>query len=173
MKVILMGYMGSGKSVIGRLLSNTLTYDFIDLDAYIEMKEDMTIPEIFERKGEVYFRKKEYDHLKELLSSKDDFVLSLGGGTPCYGNNLEIIKNSIDSSIFYLKASVQTLFERLVPEKENRPLISQIDTKEELIDYLNKHLFERGFYYNQADFVINVDGKNKQDVIEEVVLNLF
>jgi len=168
-----MGYMGSGKSVIGRLLSNTMSYEFIDLDDYIERSENMTIPELFERKGEVYFRKKEYEHLNQLVSSKNDFVLSLGGGTPCYGNNLDIIKNSKDNSSFYLKASVQTLFERLVSEKDNRPLIKHIDTKEGLIDYLSKHLFERNFYYNEADIIINVDGKSKQDVIEEIVLNLF
>jgi len=92
--------MGSGKSTIGRLLANKLNYDFIDLDDFIESNEQMEIPMIFESKGEVYFRKKEFEYLKQILANKDKFVLATGGGTPCYGGNMSAMleaTSTIDS----------------------------------------------------------------------------
>src|SRR5690606_29853098 len=93
MKIILLGYMGSGKTGVGRLLAEKLKLPFLDLDHEIIRLEGRNIPEIFETSGEIYFRKKETDTLK-LLLEKDhqNVVLSVGGGTPCYGNNMNLLK---------------------------------------------------------------------------------
>ena len=84
MKIVLLGYMASGKSTIGREISKKLDMKFIDLDDYISKREKRSISEIFKVEGEIYFRKIESSYLGEILNSKDSFILSLGGGTPCY-----------------------------------------------------------------------------------------
>jgi Shikimate kinase len=87
--IFLIGYMGSGKSVIGRNLSKSISYTFYDLDNFITTKERLTINEIFEQKKELYFRKIEREYLKELINKDEEKVISLGGGTPCYDNNMK------------------------------------------------------------------------------------
>ena len=94
MKIVLSGYMASGKSAVGQQLSDKLNIKFIDLDFYIETGEAASITSIFKTKGEIYFRKKESEYLQELLDLNNDCIISLGGGTPCYGNNMELIKNN-------------------------------------------------------------------------------
>jgi len=173
MKVILMGYMGSGKSTIGKILASSLNCTSIDLDDYIVEKEKLDIPEIFRTKGEIYFRKKELQYLKQILQSKSKLVVSLGGGTPCYGANMDIILNSEDSTSFYLKASINTLASRLFEGRANRPLISHLESIESLQEYIGKHLFERGYYYNQSQFTIDIDRKTEKDIVEEIVFSLF
>lgn len=172
MTVILIGYMGSGKSTIGQMLSKVLKFDFVDLDAYIEEKEGQSIPEVFNTKGEIYFRKKENQYLKEVVN-RTMTVISLGGGTPCYGNNMEVIVSSEDAMSIYLKASIPTLVERLIKDKNNRPLISHLNTELELTEFIGKHIFERSFYYSQANTTITVDDKSIKEIVEEIVLELF
>lgn len=167
-----MGYMGSGKSTIARLLSERTCFAHCDLDKYIEKKEKSSISTIFHSKGEIYFRKKEALYLEEILSKYDKSIISIGGGTPCYGDNLEIIKSSATVSV-YLSASVETLTERLFKDKENRPLIQHLATIELLNDFVRKHLFERSFYYNQADFVIKTDGLSVEEVVNVCFELLF
>lgn len=171
--VVLMGYMGSGKSSIASLLATTLNISPVDLDQYIEEKEQLSIPEIFKTKGEIYFRKKEADYLVELLQDPLTKVLSLGGGTPCFGNNIERVKSAPDTLSVYLTASIETLTLRLFNEKENRPLISHLKSKKELEDFIRKHLFERSYYYRQADFVIQTDGKTLKEIVEEIRTSLL
>ena len=91
MNVIILGYMGSGKSIIGRELSLKVNKKFIDLDSYIEEKEKDSISNIFQNNGDLYFRKQESKYLKEILNNNNDLVLSVGGGTPCYFNNLDLM----------------------------------------------------------------------------------
>lgn len=166
MKIVLVGYMGSGKSTIGSLLAGNLDYEFIDLDEYIESSEKMEIPKIFESKGEIYFRKKEFEYLNEILDTKDNFVLSTGGGTPCYGENMNAIMEAT-SNVFYLKISIAGLINRLIKEKEHRPLISNIPN-EELPDFIGKHLFERSYFYSQANHNLLCD----ENSMEELVLKI-
>lgn len=168
-----MGYMGSGKSSIASHLATTLNLPDIDLDQYIEEKEQRSIPEIFNTTGEIYFRKKEESYLRELLQDPKIKILSLGGGTPCFGNNMEYIKRTSNTSSVYLSASIQTLTERLFNEKENRPLISHLKSKKELEDFIRKHLFERSFYYRQADLVIQTDDKTPKEIVEEIRTRLL
>src|SRR6478672_3307948 len=158
MKVVLIGYMGSGKSVIAKKLANELQIPCLELDDLIEKKAGMPIKSLFSTKGELYFRKLEHGLFIEKMQSNADFVLSTGGGTPCYYNNYELLKND-DCISVYLKASVNTLYERLMAEKEKRPLLADLDN-EELKEYIAKHLFDRSFYYHQAKHILNVDDKS-------------
>jgi shikimate kinase len=167
MKIVLVGYMASGKSAIGRILSEKLNIQFIDLDSYIEDREQLSISKIFETKGEIYFRKKEGDCLHELLNLNESFVLALGGGTPCYGNNMDFIANK--SSSFYLKASIDTIFKRLKNETSQRPLVAAIGA-ENLKEYIAKHLFERAPYYERAHHTVLVNNKNVGQIIDEILL---
>ncbi len=173
MIVALMGYMGSGKSTIGKNLATILNYNFLDLDDYISDEENYSIPDLFKNKGEIYFRKKETYYLNEILSSKDNIVLALGGGTPCYGNNLDLLLKASSVRLFYLKLSLPHLVERLFQEKDNRPLISHLKTKEDLTEFIGKHLFERTQYYNQAANIVVSDYKSEKDIVEEILMALI
>ncbi|GGI57268.1 shikimate kinase [Winogradskyella haliclonae] len=173
MIIVLVGYMGSGKSTIGIELAKVLDYDFVDLDAVIAENENLSIPEIFSQKGEIYFRKKETHYLKDIISSKIKIVLSLGGGTPCYGNNMDLIMNNNSVESFYLKTSIPELLNRLWIEKQNRPLISHINSKENLTEYIGKHLFERSLFYSRSHHSIVTDGKMISEIVEQILLKLI
>lgn len=167
MKIILCGYMGSGKSVIGRILANNLNWSFVDLDDAIEAEEKITIPEIFSQKGELFFRKKENQVFKKLIEQQGNQVIALGGGTPCYGNNSKLLTKK-DVTSFYLKVNLEVLTERLFAEKENRPIIADQITKEKLNDFIRKHLFERQFYYLQSHHTVDCSHKNIATIAEEL-----
>ena len=172
MKIFLIGYMGSGKSTVGKLLSEELNYKFYDLDQEIENEYDMAISEIFARKGEIFFRKAERKMLEKLINLNEDAVVSLGGGTPCYGDNMELIKNADSVRSVYLKLNIQTLLERLQREKADRPVISHLETEELLEEFIRKHLFERGFYYNQSDKILDCNDKDPSEITRELVETL-
>lgn len=167
MKVILLGYMTSGKTAVGKLLAKKLFLPFIDLDSYISRKEGMTISDIFKEKGEIYFRKIEHQCLKELLDAPEKFVLSLGGGTPCYAGNMDIIKNDSSSTSVYLEASINTLVERLQKGKRRRPLVSEL-SDDKLIEFVAKHLFERRNFYQQAAHKVQVNDKSIATLVTEI-----
>lgn len=171
MIITLLGYMGCGKSTIGKELAQIMGYVFIDLDNYIETKEGKSITAIFNDKGEVYFRKKENEYLKEILDTKNKIVLSLGGGTPCYGNNMDLV-NSKTYSV-YLNLSVDKLTERLYAEKEHRPLISHLNTQNSLNEFIGIHLFERSPYYLKAHANIKTDNLTVKETISKVVACLY
>ena len=164
--------MGSGKTQVGNLLAQKKEQDFLDLDHVISEEENMAIPQIFESFGEIYFRKKETEVLKRLLDSDKTFVLALGGGTPCYGKNLQLIKDASKAKLIYLKTELQELKSRLLKEKDSRPLIKHLETPEVLEDFIRKHLFERSFYYNQSDLIISTDGKSPEEISEEILQSL-
>jgi len=166
--IILFGYMGVGKSFIGKKLSEELMIDFFDLDNYIEFHEKKSISNIFYEKGEVYFRSIENKYLESILNKNPKYIISTGGGTPCYSNNIELIKKNIYLKSFYLKSSSNQLTNRLFPEREKRPLISNIKSKKDLNSFISKHLFERNFFYNQADYVIDTEKKNISKILSEI-----
>ncbi|WP_179334684.1 shikimate kinase [Winogradskyella costae] len=172
MIIVLIGYMGSGKSTIGKELATALEYNFLDLDDYISDKEKRSVSEIFESKGEIYFRKKETEYLNEVLNSSENSVLALGGGTPCYGKNMDLIINNANVTSFYLKLSIPLLSKRLFTEREQRPLISHLNSETELLEFIGKHLFERNQYYSRSHITLNTDHKTKQDILEELVGHL-
>ncbi|MDT0646396.1 shikimate kinase [Zunongwangia sp. F260] len=172
MKIFLNGYMGAGKSLIGHKLSAVLNYNYVDLDDQIELIEQTDIQSIFKKRGELYFRNLENKVLRDILEKKEDMVVSLGGGTPCYGNNLDWIQRTAGTKTVYLKATVNTLRDRLFLEKVHRPVISHLQTKPELEEFLRKHLFERAYYYNQSDIIVNVDNRNPEQIARDIVEKL-
>ncbi len=173
MNIVLMGYMGSGKSLIGKKLAIEKKLDYLDLDDYIENQEKKSIKNIFKDRGEIYFRKKESFYLSEVLSGHSDTIISLGGGTPCFAGNLEIIKEKENTRSVYLHASLEELTKRLFKERAKRPLIAHLNTEDALKDFIRKHVFERSFYYNQADYKITTDLKNADQITEEIISLLF
>lgn len=158
--------MGSGKSHISKALSQKINFKLIDLDQQIILKHGKKISEIFEQRGEIFFRKEEKAILEEILSLPDNIVLSLGGGTPVYYDNIKLI-NSLSTSIF-LQASVGTLTERLLKQKSKRPLIARL-SDEELPEFVAKHLFERNSFYQQAHQIVATDHKTPEILVEEIL----
>ncbi|MDF0715384.1 shikimate kinase [Muricauda sp. 334s03] len=166
MKVVLLGYMASGKSTVGRLLARQLGMEFIDLDEYIEHDQKKSIKDIFSEKGEIFFRKLEHQMLKEVLEKDESIVLSTGGGTPCYGNNMDTILKQSEHSV-YLNLSIPKLVDRISKEKEDRPLVRNI-SDEELPEFIGKHLFERRPYYLQAKHILDCNDANAETVTENI-----
>jgi len=173
MKIVLLGYMASGKSSVGRLLANVLNYSCIDLDNYIESQEENTVQNIFQSQGEIYFRKQELHYLKKVLLQQDKMVFSLGGGTPCFGDNMKAINEADNTHSIYLKLSPESIANRILEDTQPRPLVDHIKEKEKLVEFIQKHLFERNFYYNQAKYTIAVDDKSLNQIVEEIVLKLL
>ncbi|MDG3583846.1 shikimate kinase [Galbibacter pacificus] len=162
MTIVLLGYMGSGKSTVGKILAKKQSLEFIDFDDYIVENEKLSIPEIFKQKGEIYFRKIEGNYLKQLLQDNKDAVISLGGGTPCFGNNMEYILKATPN-VFYLKLTAEKLVERLLPEKEQRPLVKDIPNAE-MLEFIRKHLFERNFFYLKSPNIISVNDELPEEI---------
>ncbi|ESU27041.1 shikimate kinase [Flavobacterium limnosediminis JC2902] len=161
-----MGYMGSGKSTIGKLLAEKTGIPFFDLDEMIEKNTQKTISELFFEMGEIQFRKLEHKTLIDFMAIHQYYVLSLGGGTPCYANNhLQLQKEDVVS--VYLKGSNGELINRLAPQKKHRPLIAH-QSDEELHEFIAKHLFDRSYFYHQSKHTVSVDGKNPDAVADEI-----
>jgi shikimate kinase len=156
-RIYLTGFMTSGKSTIGPITANVLGWDFFDLDSVIEDNEKTTIVNIFEKKGEQYFRDLETKTLKE-LSDKKNVVISLGGGTINSQENFSVIRET--GLLVYLKVSPEVLYRRL-KNKLNRPLFRDLvlekRPKKDFIERIQRILDEREVYYNQADLIINTD----------------
>jgi shikimate kinase len=154
MKIFLIGFMGSGKSVFGKRLARHLNLDFEDLDTLIEEKFKMSVPGIFSQFDESTFRNLETKVLHS-FTNQDNFILSCGGGTPCFNNNIDFI-NDLGISI-YIKMPVGALADRLSKSKTKRPLIH--DTPPELlIEKIRTLLEKREPIYSQAKII--VDGIN-------------
>ena len=166
-KIILLGYMGCGKSTIAQNLSKITNIPFLDLDKCIENKANLSINEIFEQFGEIHFRKLEHEMLLELLQSSENSIIGLGGGTPCYANNHELLKRDDVTSI-YLKASIDTLYNRLINNKSKRTLIANMN-EEEMREFIAKHLFDRSYYYNHAQHKVSVDNKAVDQTVQDIL----
>jgi shikimate kinase len=144
--------MGSGKTHWGTQIAKRLQIPFYDLDAVIVNNEGMNISEIFANKGEEYFRYIEKQTMEDLVSREENFVLSAGGGTPCFFNNIEFMKRS--GKVLWLNTSMEALNQRLMSEKMSRPLLRSI-TEADLRAYIIRKLSERKMYYEQADLMVH------------------
>jgi shikimate kinase len=149
-KIFLIGYMGSGKSTVGKKLAAKIGYEFIDLDKFIESEYKQTIPEIFATKGEKEFRAMEHNALKKLIE-KNNLVIACGGGTPCYYENIELMNNN--GVTVYIKMSADMLVSRLINAKVKRPLIEN-KTEKELHAFVNRQLEKREDIYHQAQYTV-------------------
>ncbi len=150
-RVFLIGYMGSGKSTIGKKLAKKMQYSFVDLDKYIEQKHSGCISDIFSQKGEDIFRKMEREALEELIAI-DNVVISLGGGTPCFFDNMKVIRENGVS--VYLKMPASALLQRLQNAKVERPLLKGLGENEKL-EFIEQQLGERENYYLGADLIFS------------------
>ena len=155
--------MGSGKTTVGRKLNQNLNIEFIDLDAFIEVKEGLKISEIFKQKGEIYFRKQESIWFNQLLSENKSLIISLGGGTPCYANNHLRLQDD-DVLSFYLKASIGTLVNHL-KQSINRPLLDNID---DLNSFVAQHVFERSYFYDFSKYKVNITNRRVDDICLQI-----
>ena len=150
MRIYLIGYMGSGKSTLGRRLSKYLQVQFVDMDTYIEERNYKTIPQIFEEEGEAEFRLKERKALEE-LSEFTDIVIATGGGAPCFFDNIELMNKS--GKTIYLNIDPDILDDRLINSKTERPLIKG-KSKKELVDFIDTTLRKRNEFYMKAKYQI-------------------
>ncbi len=151
MNIFLVGFMGSGKSTYGERLAKQMNIDFVDLDQLIEQRTGMSISTIFESQGEAYFRILERDMLRE-LGGKENQIISTGGGAPCYHDNMQWMKEH--GTTIHLKLETETLFKNLQSQQDSRPLIQGMD-EDELEDFIHTKMFERAYYYMQADIIID------------------
>ena len=151
MKIFLIGFMGSGKTTIGKKLANYLKYDFIDLDKLIESRAGMSIVNYFALHGEESFREMERDVLQNTLYP-ENVIIATGGGTPCYSDNMVWMNEN--GRVAYLSLPAKELASRLEHSKTDLPLIRHLKG-EELIEFISSKLEEREKFYNQARFVVS------------------
>ena len=160
--------MGSGKTTMGKALSKQTGMMFYDLDWYIESRMHTTVPKLFTERGEEAFRKIEYNMLHE-VAEFEDVIISCGGGTPCFFDNMDYLNQQGD--VVYLKASPDTLYQHLLMAKVERPLLKD-KTPDELIDYITGHLRERAPFYEKARYTFDVDVLDDYDKINTSVERL-
>lgn len=165
MKVFLIGFMGCGKTHWGKLLSEKLHFPFFDLDEKIVEQEGKEITHIFSEMGEEYFRMLEKDVLHILTESHETFVMACGGGTPCFFNNIDYMKKR--GTAVWINCSTECLYQRLLKEKERRPLIRAIPDAQ-LKSHIIKKSSDRKIFYQQADVIINEDDITLDYLIEQI-----
>lgn len=162
--IILVGYMCVGKTTVGRTLAKELGCTFYDLDWYIEERFHTKVSKIFAEKGEAHFRDLERRMLHE-AAEFENVVLSCGGGTPCFFDNMDYMNNV--GEVFYLKASPETILQHLAMSRGERPLLKN-KSSEELRTFVTEQLEQREPFYAKAQHVVNVDVLDSFDKIEVV-----
>ena len=162
-KIFLLGFMGSGKSTLGKKLAKKLEVSFFDLDNEIEKEAGITVFQIFEEKGEAYFRLLEQQILKQLIATDSVAVIALGGGTPCFYDNMKLV-NEAGTSV-YIKYNAGILCSRLINAKTARPLI-QNKSEQELKTFIENSLSERERFYLQSKFIVEGNNIKVEDLLE-------
>ena len=152
-RIIIVGYMGSGKTTVGKALSKDLGIPFYDLDWYIESRMRKTVAQIFAERGEEGFRKIEHNMLHE-VAEFENVIISCGGGTPCFFDNMDYMNGQGDT--VYLQASPDVLYNHLKMGKTERPLLKN-KTPEEMQVFIAEQLEKREPYYSKAKHTLNVD----------------
>ncbi|MBS7318857.1 shikimate kinase [Prevotella sp. P3-120] len=161
-RIILIGYMGSGKTTVGKALSKETGMMFYDLDWYIESRMRKTVAQIFAEKGEEGFRKIEHNMLHE-VAEFENVIISCGGGTPCFFDNIDYINQQ--GEVVYLKATPEVLYRHLLMGKVERPLIKN-KTPEELIAYITEQVAKREEFYNKARYTLDVSLMDNYEKIQ-------
>ena len=166
--ITLIGYMCAGKTTVGKPLARDLGLRFYDLDWYIEERFRKRVPQIFAEEGEDAFRRKEMNMLRE-VAEFEDIVLSCGGGTPCFYDNMAYL-NEVSTTV-YLKASPETLVEHIRLSKGERPLLKG-KSPEELLGFVTEQLAAREPYYSQAQYVVDINVLDSFDKIQLVIADI-
>ncbi|WP_069649471.1 shikimate kinase [Caloranaerobacter ferrireducens] len=164
--IVLIGFMGTGKTYIGKHISKKLNMEFYDTDSIIERDCECRISYIFEKYGESYFRKIESKVISK-ISKKENIVISTGGGIVLNKSNIEILKEK--GIIFLLDGNFNTIINNLYGNIEKRPLLKGTDWEKKAVELF---LRRKELYYNSADYIINIDNKNR-DVIAEEIINIY
>ena len=154
MRIFLIGFMGSGKTHWGKILSQQLALPYFDLDEVIVASEKKSVQQIFHDHGEEYFRVKEQEVLEALVEDHENVIISTGGGTPCFFNNIDFMKQH--GRVIWLNTAIDTLVERLLKQKQHRPLIKNISDAE-LRSFIIKKMQDRKMYYEQAHVMLHED----------------
>ena len=167
MKIFLIGYMGCGKSSLGRKIAKAANMQFVDMDSMIEQKEGASVSDIFAFAGEEYFRRTERNLIEELAQSEDDMVISTGGGVPTWQDNMERM-NSIGES-FYLCRSAKQIASRLSPHgRQKRPKLRGL-SDEELVEFMTRNMAEREPFYQKATHIVECADKSDDSLIEYIL----
>ena len=164
-RIILIGYMGAGKTTVGRQLALALGCSFYDLDWYIEMRYHRTVAQLFAERGEEGFRELEHNMLHE-VAEFENIVLSCGGGTPCFYDNMQYL--NAQGETIYLKVEPATLAQHLEMGKVERPLIKG-KTKEDLVRHIQESLQQREHFYLQAKHEVDVTLLDNYEKIKDSV----
>ena len=167
-RIILIGYMGAGKTTVGKALSKELNIPFYDLDWYIESRMRKTVAQIFAEKGEEGFRKIEHSMLHE-VAEFEDVIISCGGGTPCFFDNMDYLNQQ--GQVVYLKASPEVLYKHLLMGKVERPLLKG-KSPEELILFIKEQLEKREPFYTKARFTLDVSLMDNYEKIKITITKL-
>lgn len=164
-RIILIGYMGAGKTTVGKALAKALDIPFYDLDWYIESRMRKTVAQIFVEGGEEGFRKIEYNMLHE-VAEFEDIIISCGGGTPCFFDNMDYLNQQ--GQVVYLKAAPEVLYKHLMMGKGERPLLKN-KTPEELLHFIREQLEKREPFYSKAKYTLDV---SFMDSYEEIKISV-
>ena len=167
MRIILIGFMGVGKTTIGKIIAKKLKLNFVDMDNYIEKREGKSISKIFEEYGEQHFRELESESLKDLIKS-DNIVISTGGGIVTTKQNLEILKK--EKIVIFLDGNTQTILNHLSKEIDKRPLLSKSNNVENTISNLLNERYEK--YNSICDIKIDINEKNIEEVVSQILVNI-
>jgi len=162
-QIFLIGFMGAGKTTLGNKIAEKLGVSFIDIDQEIESLLGMTISSVFEKNGEEFFRTQESKMLLDVILSQKQAIVSVGGGLPCFNNNMELMNKS--GLTCYLKSPAEELYRRLKNSTINRPLLKELND-EELLRFIESKLLEREKYYNEAKLIVPTEDQYLDRIIE-------
>lgn len=160
MQIFLIGFSGCGKSTIGKELARVLGIGFTDVDKAISAEQNRTVSQLFAVRGEAEFRKLEHDKLLRIIADGGDYVVATGGGLPCFGGNMELIK----THAIYLRRSISSLIARLDLCKQSRPLVRNMDVAQ-LRRYVTDTLIKREEFYNEASYIVDCDGFSDIEIV--------
>ncbi len=168
-RIILIGYMGAGKTTVGKALSKELGIIFYDLDWYIESRMRKTVSQIFAERGEEGFRKIEYNLLHE-VAEFENVIISCGGGTPCFFDNMDYLNQQ--GQVVYLKADPEVLYKHLMMAKVERPLIKG-KSHDELLAFIREQLEKREPFYSKARYTLDVSLMDNYEKIKTSVAKII
>lgn len=166
-KIFLIGFMGVGKSHWGARLAHHLHYPFTDLDAEIvRAAGGLTVTEIFEQKGEEFFRQLEASCLEQIIGRPGPCVVACGGGAPCFLNNMARMKKA--GTVIWLQATPDELLPRLLKEREKRPLVRELDEKQ-LKAYIIRKIGDRQLFYREADLAVAESSLTEENILQKLL----